>query len=106
MSARNTLTAARHIVVEGPIGAGKTSLARRLGAHIDAQMLLEQPELNPFLSRFYQDQQRLCPADAVVLSCFSASTSYASCRKPISHPPGGRRLPARKGSAVCAADAQ
>jgi deoxyguanosine kinase len=58
MSARNTLTAARHIVVEGPIGAGKTSLARRLGAHIDAQLLLEQPELNPFLSRFYQDQQR------------------------------------------------
>jgi len=58
MSARTTLTAARHIVVEGPIGAGKTSLARRLGAHIDAQLLLEQPELNPFLSRFYQDQQR------------------------------------------------
>ena len=58
MSARNTLTAARHIVVEGPIGAGKTSLARRLGEHIDAQLLLEQPELNPFLSRFYQDQQR------------------------------------------------
>ena len=58
MSARNTLTAARHVVVEGPIGAGKTTLARRLGAHVDAQLLLEQPELNPFLSRFYQDQQR------------------------------------------------
>ncbi len=58
MSARNTLTAARHIVVEGPIGAGKTSLARLLGAHIDAQLLLEQPELNPFLARFYEDQQR------------------------------------------------
>ncbi|SBT09795.1 Deoxynucleoside kinase [Candidatus Accumulibacter aalborgensis] len=58
MSARNTLTAARHVVVEGPIGVGKTSLALRLGAHIDAQLLLEQPELNPFLSRFYQDQQR------------------------------------------------
>jgi deoxyguanosine kinase len=58
MSARNTLTSARHVVVEGPIGVGKTSLALRLGAHIDAQLLLEQPELNPFLSRFYQDQQR------------------------------------------------
>ncbi|HRD94041.1 deoxynucleoside kinase [Accumulibacter sp.] len=58
MSARNTLTVARHVVVEGPIGAGKTALARRLGAHVDAQLLLEQPELNPFLSRFYQDQQR------------------------------------------------
>ena len=58
MSTRNTLTAARHIVVEGPIGVGKTSLARRLGAHLDAHLHLEQPELNPFLSRFYQDQQR------------------------------------------------
>jgi deoxyguanosine kinase len=58
MCARNTLISARHIVVEGPIGVGKTSLALRLGAHIDARLLLEQPELNPFLSRFYQDQQR------------------------------------------------
>ena len=58
MSTRNTLTSARHIVVEGPIGVGKTSLARRLGALLEAQLLLEQPELNPFLSRFYQDQQR------------------------------------------------
>lgn len=57
MSIRNTLTSARHIVVEGPIGVGKTSLARRLGAHLDAQLMLEQPELNPFLSRFYDDQQ-------------------------------------------------
>ncbi|MEF8697797.1 MAG: deoxynucleoside kinase [Candidatus Accumulibacter sp. UW26] len=58
MSPRNTLTAARHIVVEGPIGVGKTSLAHRLGDYLDAQQLLEQPELNPFLSRFYQDQPR------------------------------------------------
>ena len=58
MSARNSLRTARHIAVEGPIGVGKTSLARRLGAHLDAQTLLEQPELNPFLSRFYEDQQR------------------------------------------------
>jgi len=55
---KNPLTAARHIVVEGPIGVGKTSLARRLAGYIEAQLLLEQPELNPFLSRFYQDQQR------------------------------------------------
>jgi deoxyguanosine kinase len=58
MCARNALISARHVVVEGPIGVGKTSLALRLGAHIDARLLLEQPELNPFLSRFYQDQQR------------------------------------------------
>jgi deoxyguanosine kinase len=48
----------RYIVVEGPIGAGKTSLARQLSEHLDAEMLLEQPEDNPFLSRFYDDMRR------------------------------------------------
>ena len=37
----------RYIVVEGPIGAGKTSLAQRLGRHLGAQLLLEQPEQFP-----------------------------------------------------------
>ena len=48
----------RYIVVEGPIGAGKTSLARRLSARLSADLLLEQPEDNPFLPRFYQDMAR------------------------------------------------
>ncbi|MFO1302613.1 MAG: deoxynucleoside kinase [Burkholderiales bacterium] len=48
----------RYIVVEGPIGAGKTSLARQLADHLDADMLLEQPEDNPFLPRFYDDMAR------------------------------------------------
>ena len=48
----------RHIVVEGPIGAGKTSLARRLGARLSADLILEQPAENPFLGRFYQDMPR------------------------------------------------
>ena len=48
----------RYIVVEGPIGAGKTSLARQLAEHLNAEMLLEQPEDNPFLSRFYDDMRR------------------------------------------------
>jgi deoxyguanosine kinase len=55
---KNPLESARHIVVEGPIGVGKTSLARRLGDHLQAQLLLEQPQANPFLAHFYQDQQR------------------------------------------------
>jgi deoxyadenosine/deoxycytidine kinase len=48
----------RYLVVEGPIGAGKTTLARRLAARLSADMLLEQPGENPFLSRFYQDMPR------------------------------------------------
>lgn len=55
---KNLLETARYIVVEGPIGVGKTSLARRLGEHLNTDLLLEHPETNPFLGRFYQNQQR------------------------------------------------
>lgn len=48
----------RHVVVEGPIGAGKTSLAKRLARACGAQLLLENPDANPFLERFYRDQRR------------------------------------------------
>ena len=48
----------RHIAVEGPIGAGKTSLARRLADRLGAELLLEEPGENPFLARFYQDMAR------------------------------------------------
>lgn len=46
------------MVVEGPIGAGKTSLARRLAARLSADLVLEQPAENPFIARFYQDMAR------------------------------------------------
>ena len=47
----------RFIVVEGPIGVGKTSLARRLSESFDSELLLEGAEDNPFLERFYQNPQ-------------------------------------------------
>ena len=45
----------RHIAIEGPIGVGKSSLARRLSAHLGAELLLELPHENPYLGRFYAD---------------------------------------------------
>src|SRR5262247_2071068 len=45
----------RYIVVDGPIGVGKTTLAKRLAESLQAELVLEQPEQNPFLDRFYRD---------------------------------------------------
>lgn len=48
----------RYVVVEGPIGVGKTTLAKKLAENLQAQALLEQPQENPFLERFYRDATR------------------------------------------------
>ena len=48
----------RYVVIEGPIGAGKTSLARLLGRSTGGEALLEDPDANPFLPGFYQDRAR------------------------------------------------
>ncbi len=48
----------RYVVVEGPIGVGKTSLTRRIAERWGASLLLEKPEQNPFLARFYEDPAR------------------------------------------------
>lgn len=53
--AANLLDRFRHIAIEGPIGVGKSSLARRLAAHLGADLLLERADENPFLPRFYED---------------------------------------------------
>ena len=45
----------RYIVVEGPIGVGKTALARRLAQSLDGELVLEEVLANPFLERFYRD---------------------------------------------------
>ena len=48
-------TGSRYLVVEGPIGVGKTSLATRLAKTFGAELMLERAEENPFLERFYRD---------------------------------------------------
>ena len=49
------MSALGYIAVEGPIGVGKTSLARRLADTFDAATVFEEAEANPFLERFYTD---------------------------------------------------
>jgi deoxyadenosine/deoxycytidine kinase len=46
-----------YVVVEGPIGVGKTSLAHKLSQAFGSDLLLERPEENPFLERFYQSRK-------------------------------------------------
>lgn len=48
----------RYIVVEGPIGVGKTTLARALSEASGAALMLEDPDANPFLPRFYENAER------------------------------------------------
>ncbi|MGD8386247.1 MAG: deoxynucleoside kinase [Desulfobacteraceae bacterium] len=47
-----------HIVIEGPLGVGKTSLARMLAERLDAETLLEDVEENPFLAEFYRSPKK------------------------------------------------
>lgn len=51
----NSAEIPRYIVIEGPIGVGKTSLARRLAEEFEGELLLEGVEENPFLERFYRN---------------------------------------------------
>lgn len=48
----------RYIVVEGPLGVGKTSLARLLAETFNAKTVLERADDNPFLEKFYQDRSK------------------------------------------------
>lgn len=48
----------RYIVIEGPIGVGKTSLAEKLSESFDTELVLEKTDENPFLKNFYKDKKR------------------------------------------------
>src|SRR5579864_9315552 len=55
MTTASTEPPHKFVVVEGPIGVGKTSLTRRLCASLEAEPVLEQAAENPFLERFYRN---------------------------------------------------
>ncbi len=48
----------KYIAIEGVIGAGKTSLAKKIKDHLNAKFIAEQFETNPFLEKFYTDRVR------------------------------------------------
>src|SRR3954463_16140093 len=49
----------RYIAIEGPIGVGKTTLTHLLARHMEARVVLEEFEDNPFLREFYRDKTRV-----------------------------------------------
>ena len=57
-STANNQSPPRYIVVEGPIGVGKTSLSKRLAESFNYELLLENSGVNPFLERFYKEPKQ------------------------------------------------
>jgi deoxyadenosine/deoxycytidine kinase len=70
----------RFIVIEGPIGVGKTTLATRLATSLGAELLLERADQNPFLERFYRNPRAgALPAQLYFL--FSRAQQLATLRQ-------------------------
>ncbi|MEK9543029.1 MAG: deoxynucleoside kinase, partial [Luminiphilus sp.] len=69
-----------YIAVEGPIGVGKTTLARRLAQTFNYQVLLEDAHENPFLERFYQNRREAALATQLFF-LFQRSQKIADLRQ-------------------------
>lgn len=65
-------TGGRHIVVAGTIAAGKTTVTTALASHLGLPAMVERPEANPFLERFYADQRRWALASQLWFATDSA----------------------------------
>ncbi len=80
-------SALKFVAVEGPIGAGKTTLANRLAQWLGADTLFEAPSENPFLPKFYRDQARWALATQLSY-LFQRSDQLAALntRPPLSRP--------------------
>ena len=70
----------RYIVIEGPIGVGKTTLANRVAQSFGSELLLEGAEQNPFLERFYQNP-RLGALAAQMFFLFQRSRQLQELRQ-------------------------
>ena len=72
---------ARYIAIEGPIGVGKTALAKRLANSLSADLVLEEVEENPFLERFYRDG-RSAALPAQMFFLFARARQIEDMRQP------------------------
>jgi len=71
-----------YIALEGPIGVGKTSLAEVLARQLNARLMLEDGEQNPFLARFYEDPEKY----AIPVQLYFLLTRYNQQRELIQRP--------------------
>jgi len=72
----------KYLVIEGNIGAGKTSLATQLAEDTGSRLMLETFDDNPFLAKFYQDQKRY----AFQLELSFLSERYQQIKTELGHP--------------------
>jgi deoxyguanosine kinase len=80
-------SALRFVAVEGPIGAGKTSLARKMSQWLGAELLLEAPGDNPFLPKFYADSARWALATQLSYLFQRSDQLAALAARPALSPP-------------------
>lgn len=78
---QNSTSSSRYIAIEGPIGVGKTALARRLADSLSADLVLEEVEENPFLERFYRDG-RSAALPAQMFFLFARARQIEELRQP------------------------
>ena len=71
-----------YLVIEGNIGAGKTTLAERLAKDTGSRLILEQFSDNPFLAKFYEDPERY----AFQLELSFLSERYQQIKRELGHP--------------------
>jgi deoxyadenosine/deoxycytidine kinase len=71
-----------YIALEGPIGVGKTTLAQVLARELNARLILEEAEHNPFLARFYEDPEKY----AIPVQLYFLLTRYNQQRELLQRP--------------------
>jgi len=76
----------RYIAIEGPIGVGKTSLAKALAERVGGRLVLERPEQNPFLEKFYADMPRYALATQLIFLVSRYQQQADLRRRHLFHP--------------------